>query len=1544
MTRNRRSRCWKFGLASAFFLSGAFAFFGNRTLAQTIVPDATLGAERSVVTPGVNVGGVPADRIEGGAVRGVNLFHSFREFNVGNGGAAYFANPIGIENILSRVTGTNPSTIFGKLGVLGNANLFVINPNGIIFGRNAQLEIRGSFFASTASSFKFSNGSEFSATNPQAPPLLKVNVTPGLQWGTSRLGATITNTGNLAPRQSLTLVADKLDLQGQLEAGGDLTLLAQDTVKVRDSVTTPFLALSGGNITVQGNGGIDILALNHRTQTPFVSVGNLSLISDGIISGDARFRSGGSFSIKSVSGELANFVSYYDPIISSNGDVDVAANYTGTSLLVEATGNIRFQGDINITGPDTSTLPDGPDTATLSTSSALIMRSGQSTLAYGGVNSGAVPTYGTGGVPAGITIGGIVIVQPFNEVGGTVRLLAASGDVSTQGITTNGGAININSAGAIATNGKTLDTTNGGNNGGDITLSGNGNITTGILDSSTHSFESTGNGGAISLSAANGSITTGDLDSSSFSGVEGKNNGGDITLSGNGNITTGDLDSSSYSYEGTGNGGAINLSTSNGNITTDDLDSYSKGAGENGGAISLSATNGNITTGSLSSYSWSSYSYSSSDTAGNGGAINISATNGNITTDSLFSYSESSVATVGNGGAISLSATNGNITTDYLDSYSFSKSSKAGNGGAISISATNGNITTGSLDSYSESFYGTPGNGGTISLSTSNGTITTGGLLSLSSSFGTTAAGNGGAISLSATNGITTDNLNSSSYSLSDFGIAGNGGAISLSATKGTITTSDLLSLSFSKSGSAGQGGNISLFANNSIQLFREEYDLNTNTYKRIPGGLINSTGGLGSGNINIVSNAPLTLDNSVISSDTFGCGKGGAIHISAPSISLKGGAQLSASTHSSGQGGNITLRASDKLELNGAITDPLFLFPPTGLAGIPPGTFLGGFIPTGDAQQLSPKGTLFPSGVFTQTTVGSTGSAGNISIETGRLLVKDGAAIATTTFGQGRAGNISVQAKDFISVANGSILSGVAGRAKGDSGTIELQTHSLSITGGGFVQTQTLGEGKAGDIQVRATDSVSLSGDGSGLRSGSGGSNTLLGTTGSNIGQGGNISVTTDSLSLDARAVLDAQTQSNSKGGNITVNANTLSAVNGGQLLTSTSGGGQAGDITVSAKEIQLSGSNSGLFAQTSSAADAGNLTLQPLGEGQTLRVNFWDGAQISASTLGSGRGGNLTITAPESITLTGNGSLISAETSGSGTGGDLTLKTGTLTVRDGAKVTVSGTQTGNAGNMEIIANSLLLDNGGKLIAETASGEGGNIKMQVQDLLLMRRNSQISTSAGTAKAGGNGGNITISAPFVVAVPIENSDIRANAYTGTGGRVDITANGIFGLQFRQTETPLSDITASSQYGVQGTVTLNTPDVDPSRGLTNLPTEVVDASNQMAQNCHTGGAAASEQSSFVVTGRGGLPANPKEALSKDAVQVDWVTLNPEGENRSNDIVSTNPTSTTSTPLVEAQGWVINPKGQVVLTATAPTVTPHSSWRAPTSCRAPQSASQ
>jgi filamentous hemagglutinin family protein len=92
-------------------------------------------------------------------------------------------NPSGIQNILTRVTGGQVSNILGTLGVEGSANLFLLNPNGIVFGPNARLDVRGSFLGTTANSFVFPQGIEFSATNPQAPPLLTINVPIGLQFG-----------------------------------------------------------------------------------------------------------------------------------------------------------------------------------------------------------------------------------------------------------------------------------------------------------------------------------------------------------------------------------------------------------------------------------------------------------------------------------------------------------------------------------------------------------------------------------------------------------------------------------------------------------------------------------------------------------------------------------------------------------------------------------------------------------------------------------------------------------------------------------------------------------------------------------------------------------------------------------------------------------------------------------------------------------------------------------------------------------------------------------------------------------------------------------------------------------------------------------------------------------------------------------------------------------------------------------------------------------------------------------------------------------------
>ena len=106
-------------------------------------------------------------------------------------------------------------------------------------------------------------------------------------------------------------------VESQLQTTSNLNLLAQNIVRVRDSVTNPFLAQAGSSLYIQGNQGIDILALNHLSQTPFTSGSNLSLVSDRIISGDAHFSSGGSFSILNLAGQGGNFVSLYDPIIAT---------------------------------------------------------------------------------------------------------------------------------------------------------------------------------------------------------------------------------------------------------------------------------------------------------------------------------------------------------------------------------------------------------------------------------------------------------------------------------------------------------------------------------------------------------------------------------------------------------------------------------------------------------------------------------------------------------------------------------------------------------------------------------------------------------------------------------------------------------------------------------------------------------------------------------------------------------------------------------------------------------------------------------------------------------------------------------------------------------------------------------------------------------------------------------------------------------------------------------------------------------------------------
>lgn len=248
-------------------MAGCIGIFTAPVFPQ-ILPDNSLGEETSTITPGVSIQGAPADLIEGGAVRGSNLFHSFTAFSVDNGQRLYFANPDGIENILSRVTGNSVSYIDGLLGVDGGASLFLLNPNGVIFGPDARLDIGGSFVASTANSFTLADGSQFSAVLSENE-LLSVSVPLGVQYN-DRPQGDVVNQGELAiaPGESLTLFGNTVTHSGTLAAAGGTVQLLGDRVNVQAPTVIDVSAPTGGGTVLIGGDyrGQGVVPLAQHTQ------------------------------------------------------------------------------------------------------------------------------------------------------------------------------------------------------------------------------------------------------------------------------------------------------------------------------------------------------------------------------------------------------------------------------------------------------------------------------------------------------------------------------------------------------------------------------------------------------------------------------------------------------------------------------------------------------------------------------------------------------------------------------------------------------------------------------------------------------------------------------------------------------------------------------------------------------------------------------------------------------------------------------------------------------------------------------------------------------------------------------------------------------------------------------------------------------------------------------------------------------------------------------------------------------------------------------
>ncbi len=453
------------------------------------------------------------------------------------------------------------------------------------------------------------------------------------------------------------------------------------------------------------------------------------------------------------------------------------------------------------------------------------------------------------------------------------------------------------------------------------------------------------------------------------------------------------------------------------------------------------------------------------------------------------------------------------------------------------------------------------------------------------------------------------------------------------------------------------------------------------------PGGIITATtfGPGQGGTISIHANQIILdargneADPAAIVAQVGGDGPGGAIQIETETLDLLAGGQISTSTFGSGNGGRLDIQAQ-RISMDG----------------------LGTGIPTGLASQTE-----------------SEGGGGNIAIDTGELIIADGAGISTSTFGPGDAGNISILANETLIAGQGiQTFTGIAATAEpgssGNGGNVSLESETVTIIDVGHILTTTAG-----------------------------------------FGSGGNILLDAESLSLDRGGFISAETFSSGHAGNIEVAADEIDLNQGGLITATTLGSGDGGSVSIRAAMIHMDDLGMGLRTGIEARA------LDFFGDGRAGDVSvsaevlrMFEGASISTITIGPKSAGNIDVSAGE-ILLDGRGTdtRISASTFSEGAGGDISLEVERLNLRDGGNLTTATLAEGNAGNIAItgpnggLAEAILLDGALAPAAIQAtsgfsSGQGGNITIGSAGIEVVNEGSIVASTQGA----GQGGNISITA------------------------------------------------------------------------------------------------------------------------------------------------------------------------------------------------------
>ncbi|NEP50750.1 MAG: filamentous hemagglutinin N-terminal domain-containing protein [Moorea sp. SIO3C2] len=1087
-----------------------------------IVPDNTL-TNNSIVTPNGNI-----IEITGGTTAGGNLFHSFEQFSVLTGNTAFFNNSVTIENIISRVTGGSISTIDGLIRANGSANLFLINPNGIVFGSEASLDIGGSFIGSTANSIKFADDSEFSATNPQEPPLLTINIPTGLQYGSQGNpgGIVINGPGNnlsINPAIFFAVNTDNRPVGLEVQPDKTLALVGGDVAVAGGNLTT-----AGGRIelgSVQGEGMVTLTPGNLGWTLSYEDVGQFQ---------DITLSQAASVSTSSNDGGEIQVQGRRVTVSEGSAMLaDTLGSGAGGSLTVKATEALDVIGTAANNNFSTRLSTDVAPGAT-GNGGNLVIDTEQLRVADGAQISSGTFSSGNAGTLT-VTAAEVEVIAGSNF--GPSLLFVPVG----RGATGNGGNLLIDTERLRVIDGAEISaSTFGSGNGGDLRVQAKEvdliGTAFGIFPSTLLANVgpgATGNGGNLFIETERLRLVDGAQISANIVGI---GNAGSLTVKAQDvqltGTSTAELPSGLFTEvrpNAIGNGGDLTIETENLQLSDGaQISATTFGEGD-AGSIRVQATEMELIGTSPQGLLSGLFANVESDAIGNGGNVTI-----NTEGLRLSNGAQISAITLGEGDA-------GSLSVQAID---------------LELSGTSPEGLASGL--FTDVRAGAIGNGGGLTINTEGLRLSNGAQIS-ATTFG---EGDAGSITVQASEmeliGTSSEELPTGLLANVEPNAIGNGGNLTINTENLRLSDGAQISAITGGEGDAG-----------SIEVNATDVELIGTSPQGLASGLFTEVrpDAIGDGNNLTINTESLRItDGAQIAATTFGIGDAGPLTVQATEIELIGtssqglpsGLFANVEPEAIGKGGDLTINTEDLRITDGAQ-----------IAAITFGQGNAGSIDV-NATDIELIGTArdLASAIFANVELDATGKGGELFIETEGLRLVDGAQVATTTRGKGNGGTLRVQAQEIELIgrsdlgASGLLANAIAGT--GNGGELLVFTDQLSIRDGATIsvsnfQTNNLldpGQGTAGNIEIVA-NSIELSNSGTDTANGGG-------ITASNFSAGGgNITISANQITSNRGQITATSEQFG--GGDIDITSDLLFLSNQSGISTSvndSTGGG--GDIEI--------------------------------------------------------------------------------------------------------------------------------------------------------------------------------------------------------------------------------------------------------------------------------------------------------------------------------------------------------------------------------------------